>query len=141
VQLVELLLREARIWRLKALEMPSDQRQDGAIRLDAESIDEIARRVAELLRPGRPGRQESMLTAAEVAADLGVSRTWVYENAKKLGGIRLGTGRRARLRFDRERVAEWRRPTSVDVPADRVHSSRRAAAWLDDADLIPIRAN
>ena len=81
-----------------------------------------------------------MLTAAEVAADLGILRTWVYENAKKLGGIRLGTGRRARLRFDRERVAEWRRPTPADVPADRVHS-RHAAAWLDDADLIPIRAN
>jgi hypothetical protein len=82
-----------------------------------------------------------MLTAAEVAADLGVSRTWVYENAKKLGGIRLGTGRRARLRFDRERVAEWRRPASADLPADRAHSPRRAAGWLDDADLIPIRAN
>ena len=121
--------------------MPSDQRHEDAVRLDAESIDEIARRVAELLRPGRPARQESMLTAAEVAADLGVSRTWVYENAKKLGAIRLGPGRRARLRFDRERVAEWRRPAAVAEPADRTRSSRRAAAWLDEADLIPIRAN
>jgi hypothetical protein len=53
VQPAELLLRETRIRRLKTLEMPSDQRQDGAVRLDAESIDEIDRRVAELLRLAR----------------------------------------------------------------------------------------
>jgi hypothetical protein len=42
--------------------------------------------------------------AATLAAELGVERTWVYEHAHELHPIRLGTGPKARLRFDALRV-------------------------------------
>lgn len=45
------------------------------------------------------GKPLRLVNAAVVAAHLGVSRGWVYENAPKLGARRLGTGPRARLRF------------------------------------------
>ena len=44
----------------------------------------------------QPESRKSLLSTAEVAARLGVSRTWVYRHAYKLGGIRLG----GLLRFD-----------------------------------------
>jgi hypothetical protein len=46
------------------------------------------------------------MTAGEVAALLGVDPTWVYENADDLGVIRIGKGKRPRLRFDRAVIAE-----------------------------------
>ena len=61
----------------------------------------VARRVVELLQQ----RQTvSWLTADEVAALLNVERSYVYEQAAKLGGRRLGDGPRARLRFRLEDV-------------------------------------
>jgi hypothetical protein len=45
-----------------------------------------------------------LLTAADVARYLAVEPAWVYANALELGAIRLGTGRKPRLRFRRELV-------------------------------------
>lgn len=45
-----------------------------------------------------------LLTAAEVAEMLAVSRGWVYDHADDLGAVRLGSGRRPRLRFDAQGV-------------------------------------
>ena len=81
---------------------------DGALRLDPESIEALARRLAELLspqeQPSRPRRQ--LLTAEEVARWWGIGRRWVYDHADELGARRLGGGRRPRLRFDPDEVAE-----------------------------------
>jgi hypothetical protein len=44
--------------------------------------------------------REPLVDAATLAAELGVSRDWVYEHAAELGALRLGSGPRARLRFD-----------------------------------------
>ena len=44
--------------------------------------------------------------AATVAALFGVERDWVYAHKNELGALRLGSGRRARLRFDMSRVAK-----------------------------------
>lgn len=77
------------------------------VRLDAESIESLARRLAELLGSGeerRPRRQ--LISAEEVSQWWGVSRRWVYDNAERLGARRLGTGPRPRLRFDPDDVAE-----------------------------------
>jgi predicted DNA-binding transcriptional regulator AlpA len=53
-------------------------------------------------------RAESrFVDAAAVAAVLGVERSWVYEHADELGARRLGSGPRARLRFDLEEVDSW----------------------------------
>jgi hypothetical protein len=74
------------------------------IRLDPETIDAIARRVADLLDEGSP--LPRLLTAGEVAERLAVSEAWVRENADRLGGVRLADGSRPRLRFDPAAVAE-----------------------------------
>ncbi len=73
-------------------------------RLAPETIEAIARRVADLLDEGSP--LPRLLTAAEVAERLVVSEAWVRENADRLGGVRLSDGPRPRLRFDPRVVAE-----------------------------------
>jgi hypothetical protein len=47
-----------------------------------------------------------LISAAEVAELWGVERDWVYEHADRLGARRLGAGKRPRLRFDPDEVAE-----------------------------------
>jgi hypothetical protein len=75
-----------------------------AIRLDPEAIEEIARRVVELL--GSDSQSEPRyIDASAVALDLGVERDWVYAHAEDLGAIRLG-GPNGRLRFDRQILKE-----------------------------------
>jgi hypothetical protein len=112
----------------------------GAVRLDAESIDAIAQRVAEILRSEASETREALITAADVAARFGVSRTWVYENAERLGAIRLGTGSKARLRFDSRRVSELVGVRPGHLPQTPRRPLGRGPAWLDGGDLIPIRA-
>lgn len=86
--------------------------------LDHDDIEAIAAAVVKVLEAqageeatGRRG----LATAADVAELLGVHKSWVYANQRRIGGIRLGTGPKARLRFDvvrardafeREREAE-----------------------------------
>ncbi len=99
--------------------------------LSRGSVEVIARRVVELLRPelfecicrGAPTgaleartaddscrptdkpAAESWVSAAVLARRLGVSRNWVYQHADELGAKRLGAGPKARMRFKVE-VAE-----------------------------------
>jgi hypothetical protein len=78
-----------------------------AAELTPHAIEQIAQRVAQLLHEHQahgsvatepvPAR---LLDATQLARHLGVTRTWVYEHAHQLGAIRLGTGSKARLRFD-----------------------------------------
>jgi hypothetical protein len=71
-------------------------------------VDAVARRVVELLREeGAVSRQgPRLLTVAAVAQEFGLSTDWVYANAGRLGAIRLGSGPRARLRFERATIAD-----------------------------------
>lgn len=73
--------------------LPADQ---------ADLVEAIALRVVELLdeRPARWG----LLTAAELADELGVARSFIYEHAEELGATRLGAGSKPRLRFDAARA-------------------------------------
>lgn len=70
--------------------------------MDEDDIAAIAASVVDLMtRPGRPDPATGRLvTASELAGALGVARSWVYTNKARLGAIRLGSGPRARLRFD-----------------------------------------
>jgi hypothetical protein len=74
-----------------------------AIRLDPESVERVAARVAEILRVG-PANPRRPIDAAEVALRLGRSRGWVYEHATELGASRPLKGRRSRLLFDPARI-------------------------------------
>ena len=67
--------------------------------LSAEDVEAVARRTVELLR-GEPTSVFALVDARELAALLGVSVDYVYAHATQLGAVRLGTGRRARIRFD-----------------------------------------
>ncbi len=77
----------------------------GGVRLDSESIEAVATRIVELLGEGRsaPGPPR-LVDAATVARFLGVSRATVYAKADELRAVRLGNGKRARLRFDPSRL-------------------------------------
>src|SRR5262245_28315660 len=74
------------------------------VRLDDASIEAIAAQVAALLAGSDSGRH--LVDAAQVARRFGLSRSWVYENASALGAIRVGNGKRPRLRFDLDLVTE-----------------------------------
>jgi hypothetical protein len=71
---------------------------------DVEAIAEAtARRVVEIVSPPAP-TTFALLGAGELARELGVSLDYVYAHATELGGMRLGSGRRARIRFDLDRA-------------------------------------
>jgi hypothetical protein len=78
------------------------------LRLAPESIEALACRLAELLRPDdrQAGAPQRLISAATVAEWWGVDRRWVYDHADQLGARRLGAGKRPRLRFDPDDVAE-----------------------------------
>ena len=75
-----------------------------AAELTPEAIERIAQRVAELLHRHDRSAHPGLVDAGALARQLGVTRSWVYEHARELGAIRIGSGPRARLRFDLERA-------------------------------------
>jgi hypothetical protein len=92
--------------------------------LTPEDFDAITKQVSDLdLLLGRVG----LVDARALALELGVARDWVYANAGRLGGVRLGEGPRARLRFDVERAREALSESApgVTVSADRPEPRRR----------------
>jgi hypothetical protein len=105
--------------------------------LDLDLIEAIARRVAEVLGEERSpvGTEVDLIDAAAVARRLGISRATVYAKAEQLGAIRLGEGKRARLRFD---------PTRLPVqlasgPSARSRPRRRRSARpRQKTPLLPI---
>ena len=111
---------------------------------DPGLVDAVARRVVELLRQegAVSGQGPRLLTVAAVSQEFGVSTDWVYANAGRLGAIRLGSGPRARLRFDRATIAD--RIAKVGSHGARDRSSqrgkrRRGTREGADGDLLPIR--
>ena len=98
------------------------------------AIEAIAIRVAELLTR-RQQPPDQLVDAAELARRLGVSRSWVYENATRLGGVRLSGRTRGRLRFDPAAAvaaAEGANPSAVE-PSRQRHSRRSA-----EIPLLPV---
>lgn len=87
-----------------------------AAELTPDAIEQVAQRVAQLLRHEQsppvdveeekhPARAR-LLTAEQLARHLGLNRAWVYEHAAELGAIQLGDGPRPRLRFDAQLAAQ-----------------------------------
>jgi hypothetical protein len=110
--------------------------------LNPAAVEAIARRVAELLADERPGDSpEVLVSATEIARRFGVSRDTVYAKADEWGAVRLGTGPKARLRFDPQVVAERLGKGSGDSP-EPIHEPRRRRPGrrpAATADLLPIR--
>jgi hypothetical protein len=113
--------------------------------LTPQAIEQIAQRVAQLLTntPALPSASPpvALLTADQLAQQLGVTRAWVYENAHRLGAIRLGTGPRARLRFDpktaTQALASSPTPQApTDTPPRRPGRPRRRSE--PTAPLLPV---
>ncbi len=66
-------------------------------------VETVARHVLQLTATIDDAPQhhgEDLLTVAEVATRLRVNSSWVYAHQAELGAIKLGTGPKARLRFD-----------------------------------------
>jgi fumarylacetoacetate (FAA) hydrolase family protein len=72
---------------------------------DVEAIAEAtAARLAEIVSAA-PG-SFALVDARQLARDLGVSLDYVYAHATELGAMRLGTGPKARIRFDLDRARQ-----------------------------------
>lgn len=117
-------------------------------RLHPEDVDAIARRVVELLAPtpAPTPAPTTMVDAEAVARRFGVERSWVYQHSEALGAIRLGTGPRARLRFDPELVATALKASPAGAPSppaapERARARARARPHQSPAgvSLLPIR--
>jgi hypothetical protein len=102
--------------------------------LDNAHVEALAQRVVELLRTdARKSADRCLVDAATLATELGVERSWVYEHANELHPIRLGTGPKARLRFDVRIVrgtliarSIWEQPGNDSVSAPlRLPTPRR----------------
>lgn len=68
--------------------------------LNTAWVEAVAMRVVELMSHGSTPEHGRLMDAATLAAELGVTRSWVYEHRDELGAVRLGTGIKPRLRFD-----------------------------------------
>ena len=88
---------------------PPDPDELGELNLAPESIEALASRLAEILNSEQDDhrrRPRQLISAEAVAEWWGVGRRWVYDHADYLGARRLGAGKRPRLRFDPDEVAE-----------------------------------
>lgn len=103
-------------------------------RLHPADVELIARRSAELvliaLESRPPSDESSLVDATEIAQRFGVDRGWVYAHADELGAVRLGTGRKPRLRFNAAVVER----ALTSPPATSDDGSARAAARAIVAD-------
>ncbi len=120
---------------------------------EAEAVERLAARVAELLEPRLVEALEAksvqldtagpLVDAATVADTLGLTRSTVYARADELGAIRLGDGPKPRLRFDLERArSAWRGSGREPAPEPRRQPThrRRYTATRSSAELLPIRS-
>jgi hypothetical protein len=76
----------------------------------------------------RAGEQPAaLMTAAEVGRRFQLSAEWVREHQDELGVIRIGNGRRPRLRFDPVKVAAALTPRERNERSEARTSPRRTA--------------
>jgi hypothetical protein len=111
---------------------------DAAIREIAEAVVELLVERGILIPPA-PVHDGRVLSATEAARLLGRRCQWVYEHAAELGGFRYGTGRRARLGFDRIEIERWKHENQLPRPAASGQGRRRPprSNTSRGANLIP----
>lgn len=125
----------------------SDILRAAPVGLDAEWVEALAWRLAEILREEHRPPAARLVDAATLAAELGVTRSWVYEHRERLGVVRLGTGAKPRLRFDvhtaREALARSasREPHAPKVSVPASSPARRRRRIGGEIDLLPIKGS
>lgn len=92
------------------------------LHLDPGDVEAIAVRVVEMLGDRPPPSR--LVSAAELSRRLGISRSTVYAKAGEFGAVRIGSGPRARLRFDAELVAKR---LGLDAPPAALSTAARPA--------------
>jgi AraC-like DNA-binding protein len=114
--------------------------------LSDHQLDALAERVADRLalhglpessHRGYEDHSLPLLTVKELAARLGCSADLIYRRSRELGGVRIGGGPRAPLRFDPDvALTRWTAiPEPPPSPAPRRHRRRPPA----HVSLLPIR--
>jgi hypothetical protein len=104
--------------------------------LDPASLRAIAEQVAELLRRRDAAADpHALLSAGQVATRFNVDRSWVYAHAHELGVVRLGSGRRPRLRFDPAVIAQH----LLAAPPQAPPATARGTPTAGSAPLLPIK--
>jgi hypothetical protein len=95
------------------------------IALPPELLEQVAQRVAAILRAEQAPTGGGLVDAATLAAELGVSRDTIYAHAAELGGVQIGDGPRPRWRFNlADAIAAWQPPSA---PPTRAPRRRRSA--------------
>jgi hypothetical protein len=113
-------------------------RRGRLLAFDVDEIEALAEHLAELAVSARPSM--GLIDARYLAEELGVARDWIYANADRLGGVRLGDGPGARLRFDAERARE---ALAADGDGDRPSRTRalprrRGRPTREGATVVPL---
>lgn len=103
----------------------------------------LAARVAELILEQRtPRGPRSLMTSREVAAYLRVDAEFVRDHADELGVLRLGPGKRPRLRFRPETVEAFIVEANAPKAAPaRRRRQRRKPGTEDVVELLPVRGD
>jgi hypothetical protein len=100
---------------------------------DVEAIAEAtARKLAEVI--AERGKTFGLVGPRELAEDLGVSLDYVYAHATELGAMRLGSGPKARIRFDLDRARQSLEARRADRPGGR--RPRRPRRGVDSPDRL-----
>lgn len=79
---------------------PGARARGVAVDLTPQAVDQVAVRVAALLRGRGTEHAPELISAGELARRLRVERPWVYRHRALLGGLRIGLGPKAPWRFD-----------------------------------------
>ena len=100
-----------------ALHEPVEDRvlTDGEVEAIAEAT---ATRLAEIV--GATPGTFALVDARQLARDLGVSLDYIYAHANELGAMRLGSGPKARIRFDLDKARQ-----ALEAQALRPNGKRR----------------
>lgn len=127
---------------------PARMHPDDLAELARLVADQLAERVLEMapIAPDPAPASRRWLTATEVAAMLGMTRDAVYRQADTLGAVKIGSGPKARLRFELEEVTAALRAcsTSGDSPTPHPPPRERSRAKRTPASgrafpLLPVR--
>ncbi len=113
------------------------------LQADERTVELIAARVTAALRDDlelvlatftRPERENGSLTVEQLAARLGVARSTVYAHWREWGGYKLGTGPKAPIRFDADKLRAPSHFTASQAAAPR--PSRKTSRRRTRAELI-----